>query len=327
MADPKAVIYGRQLDTATIDGWHERRPEISAGHPTKHPHRAQRNLRKNSGAVMNQIATIPQQGRSLTAVDIRAQVNLVQDVMKAVMRQDVHYGIIPGCKQPSLFKAGSEVLLTTFRIAVSVEVEDLSTDDCIRYRVRTIGTHQGSGVVVGEGIGECSSNEGKYKWRRCYVKQEFDATPENRRRIKYAEAKGRVYENMEVRTDPADLANTVLKMAKKRAQIDLTLTATAASDIFTQDVEDLPEEIRERAEHSDGHQARPEPSPYPAADFESNLPKWRALILDGKTTADQVIAKIESKAALTEAQREQIRTGRPPDAPLEGEVMPREEAA
>lgn len=37
--------------------------------------------------------------------------------------------------------------------------------------------------------------------------------------------------------------NTVLKMAKKRAHVDAILTATAASDIFTQDVEDMPEVI------------------------------------------------------------------------------------
>lgn len=206
---------------------------------------------------MNQIATIQHgAGRSLTASDMREQVNLVQEVMKAVMKPDVHYGIIPGCKQPSLYKAGSEVLLATFRIAVSVHVEDLSTDDCIRYRVRTIGTHAPSGIVVGEGIGECSSNEAKYKWRRCYLKQEFDATPESRRRIKFVESKGKVYENMEVRTDPADVANTILKMAKKRAQIDMTLTATAASDCFSQDLEDLPEELRER----DGDEQRPQRS-------------------------------------------------------------------
>src|SRR5690606_20296729 len=52
----------------------------------------------------------------------------------------------------------------------------------------------------------------------------------------------------QVRTDPADVANTVLKMAKKRAQIDMTLTALAASDIFTQDIEDLPEEMRDIAD-------------------------------------------------------------------------------
>ena len=39
--------------------------------------------------------------------------------------------------------------------------------------------------------------------------------------------------------NPADYYNTVLKMAKKRAHVDAMLTATAASDIFTQDLEDL----------------------------------------------------------------------------------------
>jgi hypothetical protein len=43
--------------------------------------------------------------------------------------------------------------------------------------------------------------------------------------------------------NPADYYNTVLKMAKKRAHVDAILTATAASDIFTQDVEDMPEVI------------------------------------------------------------------------------------
>lgn len=198
---------------------------------------------------MNQLATINEpRGIALTAADVKANVQLVQEVMRSIMKEGTHFGTIPGCKQPSLYKAGSEVLLSTFRIAVSVVVEDLSTPDCIRYRVRTIGTNQASGIVVGEGVGECSSNETKYKWRRCYIDKEYEATPENRRRIKFSEFKGKVYENKEVRTDHEDLANTILKMAKKRAQIDMTLTATAASDIFSQDLEDMPEELRGHVE-------------------------------------------------------------------------------
>ncbi len=262
---------------------------------------------------MNAVTVMPQsQGRSLSAVDLREHVNLIQEVMQAVMKKDTHYGVIPGCKQPSLYKAGSEVLLTTFRIAVSVHVEDLSTSDCIRYRVRTVGTHQGSGVVVGEGIGECSSDEDKYKWRRCFTKEEFDATNESRRRLKFS----KFGKDMQIRTEPADLANTVLKMAKKRAQIDLTLTATAASDIFTQDVEDIPEELRERHEASN---AQPQPrADYPVKDFEANLPKWLQAIESGKKTAAEIIALIESKGALTDAQKHQIRA---PKKNIEGEFV------
>lgn len=176
---------------------------------------------------------------TLTAENIKAQVGLIQKVMKAVMKPDTHYGKIPGTPKPTLYKAGSEVLLTTFRIAVEPEIDDLSTPDEIRYRVRAIGKHQTTGTVVGVGIGECSSSEEKYRWRDAVCQEEFDGTDEDRRRVKYARGKnGGHYTRTQVRTVPADMANTVLKMAKKRAQIDLTLTATAASDIFTQDVED-----------------------------------------------------------------------------------------
>ena len=99
--------------------------------------------------------------------------------------------------------------------------------------------------------------------------------------------------------------------------------------VYTPDeLEDEPREPRTvTVTQSSAHGGKKELPPYPDADFETNLPKWRALILDGKKSADQIIVTIESKATLTEAQREQIRTGRPPDAPLEGELVDREDAA
>jgi hypothetical protein len=179
-----------------------------------------------------------------TAADMRAHVNLVQEVMKAVMQEGTHYGKIPGTPKPSLWKPGAEVLGATFHIAPSYKVEDLSTEDCARYRVTCTGTHQATGIVMGEGMGACSSNEEKYKWRKVNSNAEFDAAPENRRRVKY----GKDYETKQVRTECADIDNTVLKMACKRAQVAMALNVTAASDIFTQDIEDLPEELREREE-------------------------------------------------------------------------------
>lgn len=182
--------------------------------------------------------------QALTAKEVKAQVNLIQEVMQAVMKKDVHYGIIPGCKQPSLYKAGAEKILSTFRISVEPLVEDLSNHDEIKYRVTARGVHQGTGIFVGAGIGECSSNEDKYKWRGAISDAEWNATSEDRKRIKYCKPTdwNKQGEIRQIRTNPADLANTVLKMAKKRAQVDLTLTATAASDCFTQDLEDIPDE-------------------------------------------------------------------------------------
>lgn len=184
-------------------------------------------------------------------MQIKARITAIQQLMEQTLKKDVDYGVIPGMPKstkPSLWKPGSEQILAMFQIAVDPVVEDLSTDDCARYRVTCRLTNSATGDFLGAGIGEASTNETKYKWRRTYVQKEFDNTPEDRRRIKYGQrndnGKWVDYEEMQVRQEPADLANTILKMAKKRAQIDATLTVTGASSMFEQDLEDLTDETR-----------------------------------------------------------------------------------
>lgn len=202
--------------------------------------------------------------RSLTAADVRAQVNLIQDVMRSVMIDGTHYGKIPGTQSKSLYKAGAEKLMATFRLAGKPEVEDLSRDGEVHYRV-TVNLLSAGGQFLGAGIGECSSREDKYAWRAMICQAEFDATPENQRRTKYAKYQGNVELKKQVRTNPADVANTILKMAKKRAQVDAVITVTAASDIFTQDIEDLPDELRDQVADDARTRAKqttaPEPDP------------------------------------------------------------------
>lgn len=195
----------------------------------------------------------------LTANDMKAHVQRIQHVMRAVMKDGTHYGKIPGTPKPSLWKPGAEVLCATFRISPTYRVEDLSDSDCVRYRVCCIGTHQTTGVVLGEGLGEASTNEEKYKWRAAKG-HEFADTAEDRRRVKYAQGQNGAYEIEQVRTEPADQANTVLKMACKRAQVAMTLNVTAASDIFSQDLEDLEgDELRRQqaAGNEEGRTGKP----------------------------------------------------------------------
>lgn len=186
------------------------------------------------------------ESNNFSAAEVRQHVNMVQEVMKAVMKLDVHYGKIPGTNKPSLFKAGAEVLCMTFRISDEYEITDLSNADMIRYRVKCIGRHQLAGKILGQGMGAASSGEEKYKWRSSVCAAEFEATPVTARRVKYGKKKNNGFYTVEqVRTEAADLDNTVLKMACKRAKIAMTLNVTAASDMFTQDVEDMPEELRD----------------------------------------------------------------------------------
>jgi len=199
---------------------------------------------------MNNLAVTEQRGTPMAAAEVRAQVNLIQEVMRSVMKEGTHYGKVPGCDNPTLLKPGAEKIMATFRLAADPEILNMSGQDEVRYQVK-VRLIASSGVMVGAGVGECSTNEEKYKWRRAICEQEFQETPENRRREKWMKRwnkSRRQYEFekvQQVRTEPADLANTVLKMAKKRALVDATLTTTAASDIFVQDIEDMPEEYME----------------------------------------------------------------------------------
>lgn len=181
---------------------------------------------------------------STRANEIRAQVNMIQEVMESVMKKDIHYGIIPGCKKPSLLKPGAEKILMTFHlVADNPIIEDLSTEEYIRYRVtQRILTPKGE--LMGAASGECSSDEDKYKWRRPVCDEEFKDTPEDRRMEKWVKDNtGKAIKIKRIRTNPADVGNTILKMAVKRAVVAATLITTAASDVFDQDIEDLPPEI------------------------------------------------------------------------------------
>jgi hypothetical protein len=152
--------------------------------------------------------------------EVLGQVKLIQQVMRDVMIEGTHYGIIPGCgKKPSLLKPGAEKLTLTFRMAPIYEVtlQDMGNGHR-EYRIKTTLHHIPTNRVLGQGVGSCSTIETRYRYKNIFKGQE---------KIKV--------ENENI----ADTYNTVLKMAKKRSLVDACLTATAASDIFTQDIEDM----------------------------------------------------------------------------------------
>lgn len=281
------------------------------------------------------LAVAENQGRMAVA-DIISHVAMVQEVMRAVMigpskenPNGVHYGIIPGTDKPTLLKSGAEVLCMAFRIADSYAVEDLSTDGVVRYRVTCTGTHQVTGLVLGTGMGEASSGEEKYKWRKASSRQEFEDTPPNMRRTKhgYNKFEKKAFEIQQVRTEPADLANTILKMANKRAKMAMVLNVTAASDCFSQDLDDMDEALRDhltrRGEESqpegqpsaEAEGGKPALAPYPEDKFKENLAKWLDVIAQGRKTADQIIGHIKTMNTLTAEQEKQIRAGKQAAAP------------
>ncbi len=199
----------------------------------------------------------------LSPLEIKHQVQLVQSCMKELMHEGEHYGVIPGCPKPSLYKPGAEKLAMLCRLIPHFAPirEDLGGG----HREYTVTcTLNGASGVQGYCIGSCSTMEKKYRWRPserkcpacgkptiikgkadygggwlCFAKKGgCGAKFNDGDKAIEAQATGQA-EN----PDLADCYNTCLKMAQKRAFVGAVLTATAASDIFTQDVEDLPAEM------------------------------------------------------------------------------------
>ncbi len=216
------------------------------------------------------------------------QVTLIQEVMREVMHDGEHYGIIPGtgkkcpdcrgqnaacpkCKgtgiigKPSLLKPGAEKLCFTFRMDPEFDVEILPIQHKIpghrEYRIKCTLFSINSGQRLGSGVGSASTMESKWRFRtgpkeltdKIVPKEYWDNRDTDPKKAQesiggkgFSVAKGDdkkwyiAIQGEKVENDnPADVYNTVLKVGKKRSLVDAVLTCTAASDCFTQDIEDL----------------------------------------------------------------------------------------
>lgn len=180
------------------------------------------------------------------------QIMLIQDVMKSVMQENVHYGKIPGCgDKPTLLKPGAEKLCLTFRLAPEFEITATNMANGHReYEIVCNLKSIVSGDFIASGVGCCSTMESKYRYRTENtgkpVPKEYWDTRDSSLLGGHVYSAKKVGKEWKIfhkvdHDNPADYYNTVKKMAKKRALVDAILSATAASDIFTQDVEELAE--------------------------------------------------------------------------------------
>ena len=142
----------------------------------------------------------------MTAVEMKAQVQRIQEIMQAVMKEGEHFGKIPGTPKPTLLKPGAEKLIATFHLAPQYnELPGCREEDhFISYKIKCELQSIVTGYLIASGLGTCNSRERKYQ-----------------------------------KAEPWDIQNTLYKMACKRALVAAVLNATAASDIFTQDLEDM----------------------------------------------------------------------------------------
>lgn len=179
----------------------------------------------------------------LTVEEVVAQVQKVQELMRLVMHENEHYGVIPGTDKPTLLKPGAEKLCLTFRLAPDYEIETVEQSDLVSVTAKCILTKISTGEVWGAGVGSCNSREKKYRYMWVPAdpptQEEQDALKE-KGTAGWRKVKGKwVWHVREENDNAYEYSNTITKMACKRALVAAVLNATAASDIFTQDMEDM----------------------------------------------------------------------------------------
>ncbi len=148
----------------------------------------------------------------------------INEVIVKCLRHETDYGRIPGTDRDTLLKPGAEKLCACFGLTAVYKIAEQEVDhnlECPYTRKNdprqytSIGLYRfviecqlvssKTGLVVGSGMGSCSTLEAKYVSR------------------------------------PRDCENTVLKMAQKRALIGACLASFALSDRFNQDMEEVME--------------------------------------------------------------------------------------
>ena len=56
----------------------------------------------------------------LSAEELIQQTKKIMELKEKAMKEQVHFGIIPGCKKPSLWKPGAEKMCAAFRLGTRI---------------------------------------------------------------------------------------------------------------------------------------------------------------------------------------------------------------
>ncbi|MGA3453570.1 hypothetical protein, partial [Lactiplantibacillus pentosus] len=152
----------------------------------------------------NSLSLIMGTDQNKMASELQAISNF-QTMVQHQLKDGQDFGVVPGTQKPTLLKPGAEKIQMLMGVTSEYNVIDKVEDyesGYFDYTVKCVLYK--SGMQLTEGLGSANTKESKY-----------------------------------ISRDGFSMKNTVLKMAKKRAQVDATLTIASLSNVFTQDVEDM----------------------------------------------------------------------------------------
>lgn len=186
-------------------------------------------MSENQVVVVNSSFLI-EQSNSNRLIQMSQQMNEFKEFLKNDLKDGIDFGTIPKVDKPTLFKAGGEKIQMYLGLTPQYKLlhrefvpnqerkDKVWNDTTKKYQevssIRNYYSWEWScelwygDTKVAEGVGAGNSEE--RKWVSQYIKGE----------------------------NPDSLANTIMKISKKRAFMDAIIGVSGVSDIFTQDLED-----------------------------------------------------------------------------------------
>lgn len=256
----------------------------------------------------------------------------LQQVMRAMMKENVHYGKIPGVDRLTLLKPGAEVLCQMFQLVPDVHA-DITYGDGVTAPHITVKSrctlHLGS--IEGEtvGVGEASANSWEKKWRYRQAERRCPSCGKNaiiKGKAEYgggwlcwkkkdgcgaqfaddAQAIVGQQAGQVENPDPYELLNTMTKICNKRAKMDAVITATASSDLLTQDMEE-----GEREEKAEAAKKTADANPVKKAALHlltlaankglaAYEKQWKALTVDERVLCKDEHPALKQRAAMAD---------------------------
>ena len=178
--------------------------------------------------------------------EMQNKLSLVRKFMNDEMVDGYVYGLIPGTgNKPVLLKPGAEKLCELYGFAAPIKSITRERDYATGFFLAEVVVqivHRERGILIAEGVGECSSFESKYRYRWLFESEVKRLRIDPEGLVSKIFVKGDGTEYLRYRVENNDLIdqwNTVLKMAKKRALVDAVLAATRSSELFSRTKQEL----------------------------------------------------------------------------------------
>jgi len=185
---------------------------------------------------------------SLSLATMTTRINAItqfQQLVHSKLIKNVDYGVIPGCgDKPTLLKPGAEKVAILLGLTSDYEIIEKVEDfekDFFNFMMKC--NLYSNGNLITQGIGSCNSLEKKVSSE--WVNEKKLPEGVNKATLESREVDGKYgkYKQYKVEADSASKANTLLKMCKKRALVDAALMVGGLSQLFTQDIEDMTDQV------------------------------------------------------------------------------------